>query len=49
MKGVCNDKKISRGEIYVADLNPYQGSEQSGIRPVVFYKMMQEIILVALL
>ena len=35
MKGVCNDKKISRGEIYVADLNPYQGSEQGGIRPVV--------------
>ena len=35
MKGVCNDKKISRGEIYVADLNPYQGFEQGGIRPVV--------------
>ena len=35
MKGVCNDKKISRGEIYVADLNLYQGSEQGGIRPVV--------------
>ena len=28
-------KNISRGEIYVADLNPYQGSEQGGIRPVV--------------
>ena len=28
-------KKISIGEIYVADLNPYQGSEQGGIRPVV--------------
>ena len=27
--------KISRGEIYVADLNPYQGSEQGGIRPVI--------------
>ena len=27
--------KINRGEIYVADLNPYQGSEQGGIRPVV--------------
>lgn len=35
MKGVCNDKKISRGEIYVADLNPYQGFEKGGIRPVV--------------
>lgn len=35
MKGVCNDKKISRGEIYVADLNPYQGFEHGGIRPVV--------------
>ena len=28
-------KKISIGEIYVADLNPYQGSEKCGIRPVV--------------
>lgn len=27
--------KINRGEIYVADLNPFQGSEQGGIRPVV--------------
>ena len=35
MKGVCNDKKISRGEIYGADLNPFQSSEQGGIRPVV--------------
>ena len=35
MKGVCSEKKISIGEIYVADLNPYQGSEQGGIRPVV--------------
>ena len=32
MKGVCNDKKISRGEIYVADLNPYQGSEQENFK-----------------
>lgn len=26
---------IKRGEIYLADLNPYQGSEQGGIRPVL--------------
>ncbi len=26
---------MSRGEIYLADLNPSRGSEQSGIRPVV--------------
>ena len=28
-------KHIKRGEIYLADLNPYQGSEQGGIRPVL--------------
>ncbi len=37
--------KINRGEIYVADLNPFQGSEQGGIRPVVILQMIQEIIL----
>jgi mRNA interferase MazF len=26
---------MSRGEIYLADLNPSRGSEQAGIRPVV--------------
>jgi mRNA interferase MazF len=26
---------IKRGEIWIADLNPIQGSEQAGIRPVV--------------
>lgn len=28
-------KKISRGEIYYADLNPVVGSEQGGMRPVL--------------
>ncbi len=27
--------RILRGEIYWADLNPTQGHEQSGVRPVV--------------
>jgi mRNA interferase MazF len=26
---------VSRGDIYLADLNPSRGSEQAGIRPVV--------------
>ncbi|MCI8388368.1 MAG: type II toxin-antitoxin system PemK/MazF family toxin [Clostridiales bacterium] len=29
------EKKIKRGEIYYADLNPVIGSEQGGIRPVL--------------
>lgn len=28
---------VSRGEIYFAELNPVQGSEQGGIRPVHDY------------
>ena len=27
--------EITRGDIYIADLNPVQGSEQGGVRPVV--------------
>ena len=27
--------KITRGEIWLADLNPIRGSEQAGIRPVL--------------
>ena len=30
-----NDKKIKRGEIYLANLEPKIGSEQGGFRPVV--------------
>jgi len=29
------DEKISRGDIYVADLEPVKGSEQGGKRPVI--------------
>lgn len=29
------ERKISRGDVYYADLNPVLGSEQGGIRPVV--------------
>ncbi|MEQ8170171.1 MAG: type II toxin-antitoxin system PemK/MazF family toxin [Candidatus Eremiobacterota bacterium] len=28
----------SRGEIWLADLNPQKGSEQSGIRPVLIFQ-----------
>lgn len=31
--------KITKlGEIYYADLSPFIGSEQGGIRPVIIYK-----------
>lgn len=26
---------ICRGELYIADLNPFEGCEQGGIRPVL--------------
>ena len=26
---------VKRGEIYLTNLNPYQGSEQGGVRPVI--------------
>ena len=29
------DEKINRGDIYIANLNPYKGSEQGGKRPVI--------------
>ena len=29
------DEKIYRGDIYIANLNPYKGSEQGGKRPVI--------------
>ena len=29
---------VSRGEIWLADLNPTQGSEQSGSRPVLIFQ-----------
>ena len=29
------DEKIYRGDIYLANLNPYKGSEQGGKRPVI--------------
>jgi len=30
-----NNKIIRRGDVYIADLNPFTGSEQGGIRPVL--------------
>lgn len=29
---------IKRGEVWLADLNPTQGSEQAGIRPVIIFQ-----------
>ena len=39
-------KHIKRGEIYLADLNPYQGSEQGGIDLYLFFKMTLETYIV---
>ncbi len=30
--------KVKRGEIWVATLNPTQGSEQAGVRPVIIFQ-----------
>ncbi len=32
------DRKIKRGEIYLANLDPIIGSEQDGIRPVITHR-----------
>lgn len=29
---------VRRGEVWIADLNPTQGSEQAGIRPVIVFQ-----------
>ncbi|MCL1463405.1 type II toxin-antitoxin system PemK/MazF family toxin [Argonema galeatum] len=29
---------VKRGEVWIADLNPTQGSEQAGIRPVIIFQ-----------
>jgi mRNA interferase MazF len=29
---------LNRGEVWLADLNPTQGSEQAGIRPVIIFQ-----------
>lgn len=33
--GITDDWTYKRGDIYLANLNPYKGSEQGGTRPVV--------------
>ena len=33
--GITQDWTYKRGDIYLANLNPYRGSEQGGTRPVV--------------
>jgi mRNA interferase MazF len=30
--------RLKRGQIWLADLNPTQGSEQAGIRPVIIFQ-----------
>lgn len=34
-KGMRKDWNYRRGDLYLANLNPYKGNEQGGIRPVV--------------
>ena len=34
-QGIPSDWVYHRGDIYIANLNPYTGAEQGGIRPVV--------------
>jgi len=34
-KGMRKNWRYKRGDIYMANLNPFKGSEQGGIRPVV--------------
>ncbi len=29
---------VKRGEVWLADLNPVQGSEQAGVRPIVIFQ-----------
>jgi PemK-like, MazF-like toxin of type II toxin-antitoxin system len=29
---------LKRGEVWLADLNPTQGSEQAGIRPIIIFQ-----------
>ena len=31
-------KPLKRGEVWLTDLNPTQGSEQAGIRPVIIFQ-----------
>jgi mRNA interferase MazF len=31
-------ESLKRGEVWLADLNPTQGSEQAGIRPVIIFQ-----------
>lgn len=33
-----SDNPLQRGEVWLANLNPTQGSEQSGIRPVIIFQ-----------
>lgn len=30
--------QLKRGEVWLADLNPTQGSEQAGIRPIIIFQ-----------
>ena len=33
-----SDRQFKRGEVWLANLNPTQGSEQAGIRPVIIFQ-----------
>ena len=30
--------RLKRGQVWLADLNPTQGSEQAGVRPVIIFQ-----------
>ncbi len=32
------DDRLNRGQIWLADFNPTQGSEQAGVRPVIIFQ-----------
>ncbi|ELS49039.1 hypothetical protein C789_1163 [Microcystis aeruginosa FACHB-905 = DIANCHI905] len=31
-------EQLKRGEVWLANLNPAQGSEQAGIRPIIIFQ-----------
>ena len=35
---MTNNNSLNRGEVWLATLNPTQGSEQAGIRPVIIFQ-----------
>jgi mRNA interferase MazF len=36
---------IRRGEVWLANLNPTQGSERAGIRPVIIFQIKETVLI----